>query len=78
LNLFHPSSILECDYGGLAIYLEKSLQDLGEDGLDADTSIEDVLSSIEGLAKGDGVRAGSGYERLVSRWRRVASFEQAM
>ena len=78
LNLFHPSSILECDYGGLATYLEKSLQDLGEDGLDADTSIEDVHSSIEGLAKGDGVQAGSGYERLVSRWRRVASFEQAM
>jgi hypothetical protein len=78
LNLFHPSSILECDYGGLATYLEKSLQDLGEDGLDADTSIEDVHSSIEGLAKGDGVQAGSGYERLVSRWRRVAAFEQAM
>lgn len=78
LNLFHPRSILECDYGGLAKYLEKSLQDLGEDGLDADTSIEDIQVSIEGLAKGDRLQAGRGYERLVSRWRRVAAFEMAM
>jgi len=78
LNLFDPASILECDYGGLATYLEKSLQDLGEPGLEADSSIEDVHASIAGLANGDGVQAGSGYERLMSRWRRVAAFEQAM
>ncbi|CAB4783862.1 unannotated protein [freshwater metagenome] len=78
LGMFHPQSFLELDYGGLADYLEKSLQDLGEEGLDADTSIEDVLMSIEGLAKGDGAVAGRGYERLVTRWRRVAAFEQAM
>ena len=34
--------------------------------------------SLAGLAAGDGVLAGQGYERLVTRWRRVASFEQAM
>ena len=78
LNIFHPKSIVECDYGGLAIYLEKALTDNGENGLDADTSIEDVHHSIAGLAAGDGVIAGEGYERLVTRWRRVAALEQAM
>lgn len=78
LENFHSGSFIELDYGGLAEYLEKSLVDSGEDGLEADTSIEDVLSSISGLASGDGVVAGRGYERLVTRWRMVASFEQAM
>ena len=77
LSLFHENSIIECDYGGLASYLEKSLIDNGEKGLESDTSIEDVANSLAGLAAGDGRLAGKGYERLVSRWRRVAAFEQA-
>ena len=60
------------------IDLEKSLVENGEPGLNADTSIEDVAKSLAGLAAGDGALAGKGYERLVTRWRRVASFEQAM
>ena len=40
--------------------------------------IEDVAKSLAGLAAGDGALAGQGYERLVTRWRKVASFEQAM
>jgi hypothetical protein len=78
LNVFHPESILECDYGGLALYLEKSLTDGGEAGLEADTSIEDVTRSLQGLSNGDGVLAGQGYETLVKRWRKVAALEQAM
>lgn len=78
LELFHPQSYLELDYGGLADYLEKSLTANGEDGLDADTSIEDVLSSISGLAANDALIAGRGYERLVTRWRAVAAYEQAI
>ena len=78
LEMFHPESLVELDYGGLAIYLDKALRDNNEDGLNADTSIEDVHHSINGLAAGDGVIAGQGYERLVSRWRRVAALEQAM
>ena len=78
LSVFHPESILECDYGGLAGYMEKSLQDQGFDGLEADTSIEDLLLSLQGLDLGDGALAGKGYEALTKRWRRVASFEQAM
>ena len=78
LDMFHPQSFVELDYGGLAGYLENSLGMEGQDGLDADTSIEDVLSSIAGLTTGDGALAGQGYERLVTRWRKVAAFEQAM
>ena len=78
VNSFHSDSIVECDYGGLAIYLEKTLIENGEPGLNADTSIEDVARSLAGLAAGDGALAGQGYERLVTRWRRVAAFEQAM
>ena len=78
LELFHPQSYLELDYGGLAEYLEKSLTLKGENGLDGDTSIEDVLSSITGLASNDAIVAGRGYERLVTRWRAVAAYEQAI
>ena len=78
LSIFDSSSIVECDYGGLAIYLEKSLIENGQPGLNSDTSIEDVARSLAGLSAGDGALAGQGYERLVTRWRRVAAFEQAM
>jgi hypothetical protein len=78
LNLFHADSKVECDYGGLALYLEQSLIANGEAGLESDSSIEDVTLSLQGLAAGDGAMAGRGYERLVSRWRRVGAFEQAM
>ena len=78
LAIFSNQSIVECDYGGLADYLEKSIVEDSEPGLNADTSIEDVAKSLAGLAAGDGALAGQGYERLVTRWRKVASFEQAM
>jgi hypothetical protein len=77
LEIFDGKSIVELDYGGLATYLNKQLIDNGEVGLDADTSVEDVTSSIAGLASGDGALAGRGYERLVSRWRRVSALESA-
>lgn len=73
LEIFNEKSIVELDYGGLATYLYKNLIENGEVGLEADTSVEDVASSISGLASGNGVLAGSGYERLVSRWRGVTS-----
>ncbi|MDA2962469.1 MAG: hypothetical protein O3A27_01725 [Actinomycetota bacterium] len=77
LEMFHPQSFVELDYGGLATYLDKSLRDNGEDGLIADTSIEDVARSLSGLAAADGMVAGQGYERLMSRWRNVQSLESA-
>ena len=75
LEMFHPKSMVELDYGGLADYLEISLAEEG--GLEADNSIEDIQSSIAGLAVGDGALAGRGYEQLVVRWRKVAAFESA-
>lgn len=77
LEIFNARSIVELDYGGLANYLNNLLISNGEAGLDADTSIEDVASSIAGLASGDGALASRGYERLVSRWRKVAAMESA-
>jgi hypothetical protein len=77
LEIFDGKSIVELDYGGLATYLNKQLIDNGEVGLEADTSVEDVTTSIAGLASGDGALAGRGYERLVSRWRRVSALESA-
>jgi hypothetical protein len=77
LEMFHPKSYVELDYGGLAQYLNKALRDNNEDGLIADTSIEDVLQSLSGLAAADGSLAGQGYERLMSRWRRVQALESA-
>jgi hypothetical protein len=77
LEIFHPESLVELDYGGLAGYLSQALTNEGEDGLAADTSIEDVLLSLEGLAEGDGAVAGQGYERLVRRWRSVQAYETA-
>jgi len=77
LEIFDNSSIVELDYGGLAAYLDNLLIQNGEPGLSADTSIEDVNTSIAGLASGDGALAGKGYERLVSRWRKVAALESA-
>ena len=77
LEMFNARSIVELDYGGLANYLNNLLISNGEVGLDADTSVEDVASSITGLASGDGALASRGYERLVSRWRKVAAMESA-
>jgi len=77
LEIFDAKSIVELDYGGLATYLNNLLLLDGESGLEADTSVEDVASSIAGLASGDGTLASRGYERLVSRWRKVAAMESA-
>jgi hypothetical protein len=79
LQLFHPQSLVELDYGGLAALLDSQLRAAGhEEGLEADSSIEDVLMSLAGLAAGDGALAGQGYERLVTRWRLVQSLESAI
>lgn len=78
LEMFHPESLVELDYGGLASYLDSALRAQGLDGLNDDSSIEDVAHSLSGLAAADGAVAGQGYERLVTRWRSVQAFESAM
>lgn len=78
LELFHPLSMVELDYGGLAHYLDGTLKSDGLAGIEDDGSIEDVIFSLSGLASGDGAVAGEGYNRLVSRWRPVQALESAM
>jgi hypothetical protein len=77
LSVFDSRSIVECDYGGLAVFLDKALRFEGLEGIEADQSIEDVAQSLLGLSSGDGALAGEGYSRLVTRWRAVAAYEQA-
>lgn len=77
LEIFDERSIIELDYGGLARLLNEILIKIGETGLGADTSIEDVANSIAGLASGDSALASRGYQRLLSRWRQVSSLESA-
>lgn len=77
LDMFHPESLVELDYGGLANYMDIAMKNSGEIGLDADSSIEDVSHSVDGLAAADAMMAGVGYQRLISRWRLVQAFEQA-
>lgn len=77
LNVFDTNSIVELDYGGLASILDKCLSSSGEGGISGDTSVEDVQESIEGLLRGDPSMAGSGYERLVNRWKKVSELERA-
>ncbi len=78
MELFHPQSLIELDYGGLAGYLDSTLKSEGLSGIEDDGSIEDVIFSLAGLASGDGAIAGEGYERLVRRWRPVQALESAM
>jgi hypothetical protein len=72
LDIFHPGSIVELDYAGLAGFIA-----LAEGGIESDSSLEDIQRSLAGLISGDGEEAGIGYSRLVSRWRKVAMYEQA-
>ncbi|MFM8926937.1 MAG: hypothetical protein ACKOFA_01885, partial [Rhodoluna sp.] len=72
LDLFHPGAIVELDYGGLAGFIA-----LAEGDIEEDSSLEDIQRSLAGLISGDGQEAGIGYSRLVSRWRKVAMYEQA-
>lgn len=77
LNIFDPSSFLELDYGGLAVYLRATSSGINNGGIEKDTSVEDVQTSIAGLESGDASLAGIGYERLMNRWHRVSEFERA-
>lgn len=78
LEMFHPLSMVELDYGGLAHYLDGTLKSDGLAGIEDDGSIEDVIFSLAGLASQDGAIAGEGYNRLVARWRPVQAIESAM
>jgi hypothetical protein len=65
LEEFHPHCLVELDYGGLV--------DLISDvHLAGDDSVADVEAGLEALAEGDGASAAAAYQRLGTRWERVA------
>lgn len=70
LEEFHPRSLVELDYGGLA-------HAIPEDQLADDESAADVAEGIAALRAGDGERAGVAYERLTDRWRAVRELQFA-
>lgn len=70
LEEFHPRSLVELDYGGLAYAIPE--QQLAEDD-----SAADVAEGIAALREGDGERAGAAYERLTDRWRSVRELQFA-
>ncbi|HEX3705533.1 MAG TPA: hypothetical protein VHV76_02790 [Mycobacteriales bacterium] len=70
LEDFHPHSLVELDYGGL-VHL------VNDDALSEDVSVADVNEALERLMAGDLQSAGQCYERVLSRWRSVASLEHA-
>ncbi|SCK38769.1 hypothetical protein [Streptomyces sp. WMMB 322] len=70
LEEFHPRSLVELDYGGLA-------HAISEEQLADDDSAADVAEGIAALRAGDGERAGVAYERLTDRWRAVRELQFA-
>ncbi len=70
LEEFHPRSLVELDYGGLAHLM-------GPDRLSADRSAADVAEGMAALREGDSAAAGEAYERLTDRWRAVRELQFA-
>ena len=70
LEEFHPRSLVELDYGGLAYAI-------GDEQLAADHSAADVAEGLAALRAGDEEAAGEAYERLTSRWRAVRELQFA-
>lgn len=69
LEEFHPRSVVELDYGGLADLLP-------DDTLREDDSAGLVTAALAALARGDADAATEAYEKLVGRWRAVQLLER--
>ncbi|MET1033763.1 MAG: hypothetical protein ABWX68_00800 [Arthrobacter sp.] len=65
LQLFHPESVVELDYGRVA------------DLVWPDDSPHDIRLGIESLAEGDMLGAAASYRRLASRWLRIRQLARA-
>jgi hypothetical protein len=70
LEEFHPRSVVELDYGGLASVLS-------DDALCEDDSPSLVGRGLSALAKGDAESATAAYEQLVERWRGIQLLERS-
>ncbi|WP_407927444.1 hypothetical protein [Kitasatospora setae] len=70
LEEFHPRSLVELDYGGLARLL-------GPRALAEEHSVGELADGLGALRAGDAAAALRAYERLTARWRRVLALRQA-
>jgi hypothetical protein len=69
LEEFHPRSVVELDYGGLATVLP-------DETLATDDSPTLVARGLSALARGDAESATGAYEQLVERWRTIQLLER--
>lgn len=70
LEDFHPHCLVELDYAGLVDLLD-------DVHLAGDDSVADVAAGLEALAEGDVDSAAAAYQRLGTRWGRVALLARA-
>jgi hypothetical protein len=70
LEDFHPRSLVELDYGGLAHLLDDA-------ELTQDESARDIASALEALAEGDPDAAGAAYGRVLARSKALQAVESA-
>ncbi|MFE2349608.1 hypothetical protein [Kitasatospora cineracea] len=70
LEEFHPRSLVELDYGGLARLL-------GPRALAEERSVGELADGLGSLRAGDTTAALRAYEVLTARWRRVLALRQA-
>jgi hypothetical protein len=69
LERFHPSSLVELDYGGL-VYL------FSDEALFGDESVAEVAAALEGIVRDRREVAAGMLARVRARWRRFQAFEQ--
>lgn len=72
LEEWHPRSLVELDYAGLARVAGQDVAGQAED-----TSVADVAAALAALAAGDDGAAVERYSCLVERWAEVAALEHA-
>ncbi|WP_116022518.1 hypothetical protein [Thermomonospora umbrina] len=70
LSAFHPSSLVELDYGGLVHLLD-------DEWLRADESVREVTVALAAAERGERELTVAMYQRLGTRWRAVRALESA-
>jgi hypothetical protein len=70
LEEFHPRSVVELDYGGLAsLLLDETLRSDDSPGL--------IAAGLAALSRGESDVASDTYEQIVTRWRAVQLLERS-
>jgi hypothetical protein len=70
LEEFHPRSVVELDYGGLANLLP-------DDTLLQDDSPGLITAGLAALSRGEADVASATYEQIVARWREIQLLERS-